>query len=101
MKITLSLLLLCSSFGFCGCDENIDAIKAAGAKTQPAIDQALSDCKAFHTQQKTYLSELAILSSSLIGNTLGYDKADAATQIQINMKLARITELKILLGNAE
>lgn len=52
--------------------------------------------------QEVYLApfrvELATTAASLIGKTTGYVAASAITQVNINAKMARISELRAILG---
>ncbi len=66
--------------------------------TQSQINQAISDCQANQIQLASYQLELSTTSASLVGKTQGYVGANALAQIQINAKMARILELRVLLG---
>lgn len=93
-------LLTISSFAFC-CDENPQAVAnlLGVAATPQAINNAVAACIAAHAQQNAYILELTTTSASLVGNTTNYIAASVVGQIQINAKLARIAELKALLGS--
>jgi hypothetical protein len=69
-------------------------------KTQQITD-AVASCQANQVQLSIWQVELSTTQTSLIGKTTGYVAANAITQVQINAKLARIAELRALLGGLQ
>lgn len=66
--------------------------------TVQAITNAQNTCLGNQTQASAYQIELSTLTTSLQGKTTSYVGSSAVAQIQLNAKMARILELRQLLG---